>query len=257
MACLPMLLAAPAIASPEMMAKMLRDMYGRPEQIDKAVQTAYGARLGPEQMAVARRNMQAVLFHPKMPAFMWKVAEPLIGARMHESQIRQAMVEVMLATQAKGMARLPAARQVVFVRHMISMMESIPSSQCRSMVAGNVDTATSADVERKYISTLPPPQFESVSALYRDAAEAELNSAPEPRHVNPTQAAAADKVYEQTLTKLLRQAFTRDELQRLGAGSASNDAEMCRFARTNLEAMVRMAEPYRDWKIQSFIQSLQ
>lgn len=228
------------------------------EEIDRTVTQAYGPELRPENREFARNHLKRILFHPKMARYAARLVEPVMSPTLTKGEMMTVMLEGMGSMQAKGIARLPANRQAQFVGHLVDMMKAIPAEACKSLLLGQLNTAQSANVERRYIASLPLKKFKTVTLLYGDAMEAELNGTYPVRNINDDQAALAAKALEKAFTKRLIAMRKPDLIERVSHDSTSAPAsEVCAFYVEYFRAMLDLGEPYRTWQLSKYIGMIQ
>lgn len=257
--------AAPVLAQSNTVAKVaerlaveLKRQFGTQEQLDAAVTNFYGVKLTPEKREVARRALSALLFNDAVPTYIANLLVPVYRPDITQKEMAAATIEGIVQMQAKGIARLPGERQAAFVAHIVAMARAVSPSACKAMFLGRLNTTASAALERQYIASLPLGNFEAITSLYKEAAEAELAGYPDARVINQQQAKLAEKVYEAASNKRLRAQVPQDVIQRVkqGADSAA-PRDVCAFMTATVEGMVDMTEPYRSWQLTRFAQSMQ
>ncbi|MGD9670759.1 MAG: hypothetical protein AB7U75_17225 [Hyphomicrobiaceae bacterium] len=254
----------PALAQSEAAAKLasrisieLRKEFGTSEQFDAAITTTYGVQLTPEKAEVARRALRALLSNEALPAYLANLLLPLARLDLTKRQFGAAMLHGIVQLQIQGFSRLPTERQAAFVAHFVAMARSISPSDCKAMFLGQMDTEASTVLERQYIASLPLGKFESITLLYKEAAEAELAGYPDARFINSQQAQIAEKVYEAASVKRLLAQVPKDAIRRVDQDAASAvPSEACAVFTATVEAMLDMTEPYRSWQLSRFTQSM-
>jgi hypothetical protein len=242
----------------EQVAAELRRQYSTSEQLDAAVTKTYGVKLSADKAEVARRTMRALIFNDAVPAYMAKLLVPVYRPDITPKEMTAAAMEGIAQMQVKGLARLRPERQAAFVGHIVDMARSVPPTSCKAMFLGQMSTAESAVLERRYIAGLPLGKFEAISNLYREAAEAELAGYPDARVINAQQAKLAEKVYAAASAKRLRAQVPQEVVRRVNqAAESAAPNEVCAFMTSTVEAMLDMTEPYRAWQLTRFAQSMQ
>lgn len=259
-----LLFAAPANAQSETVSKIaalltveLESQFGTAEQLNAAVTKSYGVKLSPTKENIARAVLRELMFNEAVPMYIAKLILPFYHPGITRKEIASAMVEGIAQMQVKGLIRLSSERQAAFITHMVSMAKAIPASDCKAMFVGRLDTNASALLERRYIASLPVDRFESITNLYKEAVEAELNGYPDARTINSSQAKLAEKVYETATVKRLSKNIAPAVLQRVNQGADSApSSEVCLVLSETIAAMLDMAEPYRSWQLTRFTQSM-
>jgi hypothetical protein len=260
-----LVLATPATAQSEKVSKIaelvtveLKSQFGTAEQLNAVITKTYGVKLSPEKENVARNSLRAVMFNEAVPMYIAKLISPFYHPDTTQKELASAMAEGIAQLQVKGVLRLSSERQASFVAHMVSMAKAIPSSDCKAMFIGRLDTTASVALERRYIASLPSVRFESITNLYREAIEAELAGYPDARTINLNQAKLAEKVYETATVKRLHAKVAQAVLQRVNQGAENApSSEVCLVMSETIEAMLDMAEPYRSWQLTRFMESIQ
>lgn len=236
----------------------IKRQYSTSEQLDAAITQTYGVKLSADKAEVARRTLRALIFNEAVPEYFAQLFVPLYRQGVTPKELTAAAVEGIAQLQVKGLARLPPERQAAFVSHVINAARSMPATSCKTMFIGQMSTAESALLERKYMAALPLGKFEAISNLYREAAEAELAGYPDARTINAQQAKLAEKVYESASVRRIRAQVPQAIAQRVDQdASSAAPSEVCAVMTTRAEGMLDMPEPYRAWQLTRFAQSMQ
>lgn len=237
----------------------VRKQFGTRAQLDATIARAYGTALTPEKVEVARNFMGSVLRHEALPASLARIIAPLTnGSHLTPRDVENAVSQGILQLQLKGLARLPTDKQAAFVQHMVSLARTIRPSDCKALYLGHLDANASVALERRYIATLPLGRFEAVTALYRQAIEAELAGYPDVKTINAQQAKLAEKAHQGAMAKRLQTQVPVGVVQRVSQdGNGAPAADVCAFFSATTEAMLDIAEPYRTWQLTRFMESIQ
>jgi hypothetical protein len=236
----------------------IKAQYGTQAQMDQAIERVFGVKLSPQKAAVARSDLQAVLAHPQLPAYLAQVVLPLSGAKISKEELAAATTEVMQQVQVKGIARLTADKQAMMVRHVIDMAKWAPAPLCKALFLGQLDSQKSAALERRFIASLPLGKFEAISALYRAASEAELNKYPDRRTLSASQAKITEQAQENSGARRLMARVAPDVIERVNQSAESAPAEeVCLVMTETTEAMLELPDPFRSWALTRFAQAMQ
>ena len=235
----------------------LMKLYSTTEQLDSAVTRAYGIKLSPEKIKVAREALRALMFNDRMPTYLSQFLLPLMRSGIPAKELTAAALEGILQLQVKGITRLSPERQASFASHILAMTRAASPSDCKAIFLDQLNSADSAALERKYIAALPLERFESITRLYRDAMEAELAGYPDGRVITAQQALLAEKVYEAASLKRVRAQVPLDAIRRVGADAAgAPPSEVCAVMTSTVDGMLDMSEPYKAWQLTRFVQSM-
>lgn len=239
-------------------SREIHRQYATDAQIDAVILKTYGVKLAPEKLQVARRILKDILFDEAVPKYVAGLIVPVWRTGMTVEQMQQAMLEGIMQLQVKGIGRLPAQKQSLFISHILGMTRSIPSSLCKAMYLGQIDTKTSIEMERHYIANLPLERFEAISNFYREAAKAELAGYPAARTINASQAQLAEQALGVAWGTRMRKKDAVETMQLVLADMPSAQAgELCMVMSEMLEAMLEMPEPYRSWQYTLFVENMQ
>ena len=240
-------------------AAEFRKIATSPSQLDRVIATAYGVQLPPDKLEIARRYMRSSLMDENLATYFGGVLAPLAGSNLTQQQLTAAAMEAMASLQIKGLSRLSADRQALFVTHLIGTMLWVSPTDCKALALGQMSTAQSARLERSYIASLPIGRFEAITMLYDEATKAEMRGFPDVRSVNAEQARLAETVYEKAIEDNLRRMMSQEALQRFATsgleGAPANEA--CVFVQASTAAMLDMPEPYKTWQLARFTLSMQ
>lgn len=258
MAAMPASAQAPA---PSKAAEQLRTeialQFGAEEQLDAALKKAYGVELTEEKAAVSRRALRALLFNDATADYIAKSLTP-DRVPLSRQDVLPVVMEGILELQVKGLRRLAPNRQAQLVSHLVDMARALPHSACKALLLGQMATTEAADLERRFIASLPLSRFEGVVTVYREATEAELAGYPDARTVNAQQARLAQKAYDEAIGKRVRAQAPRKAIARVNADTASAPAdEVCAVLTASVHAMLDMPEPYKSWQLSRFVQAMQ
>jgi hypothetical protein len=233
-------------------------LYRGDEAMDASIERVYGTRISPAHVEVARERLRRVVLNVDFHRYLLQLMVPIASAETTPAQMRSAALEGMATLQAKGLLRMPAARQEDFVHHMLEMLRVLPPEVCKGLYLSTVSTADSNLLERAYIASLPLARFDQIVTLYSDAVLAELARTPSARSLSREQAALADQAHKLAMQRRFRSAFAPDALARLlrdREGAPARDA--CTLLTLTFETMADLPEPYRAWRILQFVSELQ
>ena len=111
-------------------------------------------------------------------------------------------------------------------------------------------------MEARYNATLSLREFEAISLLGQEAAEAELAEYPDVRVINVVQAKSAERAHASALD-VRAQRLPAGMLDRLQNMETAEPSEACRWAQEMLGAALDLSEPYRGWWMTRYVESLQ
>lgn len=236
----------------------IRNHFSTDESLNSALTKSYGSVLDRDRASIAKASLRRILFHDALPNYIAKLIMPVYKSDMTKLQLDTVIVEGIASLQAKGLARLTVDRQQQFVAHILAMMAWLPARDCKAMVLGHMDTATSAAIERHYLASLPRERFQAATLLYQEASEAELSGTPSPRTLNLNQSRLAEQAHELAFIKRLKGLNNPGLIRRVTAGpETSEPSESCLFYRQSFLAMLDLGTPYSAWQMTKFIQSMQ
>lgn len=230
---------------------------GTDEQLTTMVNRAYGVPLSPDKAKVARDGLREIMFHRSFSETAANLLHPVYRPGMPQSEVTAVMLEGMSQIQVQGFVRLPQHRQAAVVRHTVDFARSLPPTTCQALLSGKLSTPQAARLERAYVASLPLPQFTHVTALYTDAAVAQLSNFPDEKAVNAGQAELAQTALNRVAQKRLRSMMSNDALLRVeGDTTSASPQEYCSYFTILLESMLEVPEPYRGWQLTRFMASL-
>ena len=254
--------SCPAIAQGDVerltreLTQEIKRMQGQDEQLEKIVLKAYGP-MSQQKTEVAKNTMKEILGNPRFARYLATMLAPL-EKEFSRADMMSAYGEAIVATQAKGFARLSADRQARFVQHVVAMLRWLDPGTCKSMAQGTIDTPTSTLLERRFMATLSLPRFQAITQLYREAVEAELNGYPDARTINANQARIVEKLFEAATVKRLKNNVPMAAITRYNDDAASAPAEdVCSITIETLQSMLDLSEPYRSWQLTRYVEALQ
>ena len=232
--------------------------FGAEEQLDAALMKAYGVELTEQKAEVSRRALRALLFNDATPDYIAKRLMPVPRPQLSQQEVVAVVMEGILELQVRGLQRLAPNRQALLVSHIVDMARALPPSTCKALFLGQIATKDAAELERRFIASLPLSRFEGIVTVYREATEAELAGYPDERTIDAKQAKLAQKVYEEAIGKRVRAQTPKQAIARVKADSASAPAgEVCAVMSASVQAMLDMREPYKSWQLTRFVQSMQ
>lgn len=242
----------------EEVAHELRKAYGTTAQMDALIAKQFGQELPSAKTRVLREHYRALFFHEKMPEALLKILLPIYRPSMTDKELYAVGFEGMLQVQMKGLARLAPDRQTAFVRYISEMASSLPSSVCKRMFLGQIDTPESTEIERKFFAALPLPRFEAIVSLYREAIDAELVGYPSARSINASQAKFADDALQEAFIGRLRRNVPRQVTIRVLEDPHNAEArDVCAVMLERVHALLDLDDPYKSWALTRFAESLQ
>lgn len=225
--------------------------------LERSVSAAYGTGLSPEKRDVAKAVLRSLMSSEQMPGYLTRLLAPVMGPNLSKNEGREYVMEGVSALQTKGLRRLPTQRQVQFLKHTLDMAGAVPSSMCKALFLGKLNTAQANLLERRYAASLPLGRFEALMAMYQNAAEAELAGYPDLKILSATQAKGAERAYEGVM---------KGRIQRMPPGlnervlddlDGSEPIEACKWFRETTGAALDLKEPYLGWYMTRFIDSMQ
>lgn len=234
----------------------IKRLYGTPERLDALITKVYGP-LSPEKANAARHIMRGILFHEGVANYAAQLIAPIYRPGVTANELSSAVTEGMMQLQLSGIARLDAQSQASFVRYSVDIAQMMPPEMCKAMYLGQLTSAQSAVVERRYLVQMPLPRFTSILNLYKESIDAELSGYPDVRSISREQAMLAEKVYTSTVTRRAAAQMSRQALQSIDEDPQSALPEdVCNFLVVILEGMLDLSEPYRSWQLTRFAQGL-
>jgi hypothetical protein len=262
---LAVLTGASALAQTPSLAKATEQLrteiarqFGAEEQLDAALMKAYGVELTEEKAEVSRRALRTLIFNDATPDYIAKLLMPVYRPQLSQQEVVAVVMEGILELQVRGLQRLAPSRQALLVSHIVDMARALPPSTCKALFLGQIATKEAADLERRFIASLPLSRFEGIVTVYREATEAELAGYPDERSINAQQAKLAQKVYDEAIGKRVRAQSSKEAIARVKADIASAPAgEVCSVMSSSVQAMLDMPEPYKSWQLTRFVQSMQ
>jgi len=242
------------------MVRLFQAIADDQEMLDAVIAKAYGTRLSPDKLEVARRMMRSNLTDPRIGQHVASVAAPFVKANPNatESQLSMVGMEAMSMLQSRGLKRLSPENQAFMVQHVIGLARGIPVSTCKRMGLEQIGTEEAAQIERSYVANLPLGRFEAVTNLYDAAMKAEIRGYPDVRTITPEQAQLAESVYEQALRTRFSTDMTPAQIGRVIDNMAAAPApEVCAFLVSTMAAVLDMPEPFKTWQLVRFVEGMQ
>lgn len=234
----------------------LHRAFGTPTLQLAVVASLYGADLPADRAEVLRKNFERSVLHPAMPLYAARRWAPLVRARVPADEFRRVQGTTTTLLKERGMARLPAGRIELFVRDLLTQVAEVDAVTCKHIFVGS-DRAAVVATAARHMHTMPFDRFIELSALYDEAALAEINETTPAIAASPAQAKDALEAYRLAIRKRFIEQVPADVLSRYTVPLRDLSApDACLLGTQALSAMLDMKEPQRSWQLLGYAKEL-
>jgi hypothetical protein len=256
--------AAPASAADELLAQSIATIRETTRRqiaegmLEGVVEKVYEGNLAPEQSQAAQAMLRAVMSNEQFSEYMARLLLPLFRQNAPAERVSAALRDGMLGLTVKGMQRLPAERQAMFLRHMLDFSAVLKPEACAAVFFGALPPGTIGRLERRYLATLDAAKFADIMTLYAEAAISELEGLPGVRSVSAVQAKAAEEALVAAAAQRMRETMSPQAVQRVARNlKSAPEADVCLYMRNFLHGALDVREPERSWVLVNLVQKMQ
>lgn len=228
------------------------------EALERIAQQQYPRPLTAAQLSIVVRQLKVMYEHPDLPDTVAGLIAPILREGITQAEYAQALSASMMSVPVRGLVRMDAEAQRFFVGYTNNMLRAVPPEVCKKIQLQQYSLPEMARIERAYIQSLPLEAFEQTTQLFLTSALAEISKANFVRKPTSEQVQVSEKIWRTRFESIVQSRLSAAAIARVGNNmEAAPATEVCEVGRAVMQAMLDMEEPYRTWRISTFMGALQ
>ena len=234
----------------------LKKIVRTPEFIERSV-NAYGLT-GPTKQVIKNHFIEIY----KSDELIIRIVDEMINARMLENFAagRKFGSELVLNLTIKGMSRLEAKDQRVFISFTRLFLDGLTDDQCKNYLVngGSMTALENSKLEAKVYGVFSQVQLENYFSISRKALFAELRDFPQPKTMNVNEQEIASNAFQKEFLNMLSTTRVSPEVvAAMGDFSAATPKDACDSGKLIFDVLSNMKGFAGDLMIRSFVLNIQ